>query len=592
VITAIEIENFKGVRERVRIEIRPLTLLFGANSAGKSTFLHALHYAREIFQRHNVDADKTIAGGAFVDLGGFRNFIHRGTTPGRLPPAKQHGGSDAGYGGTGDGSGTGMGTGYGNGLPNGSGYGDSIGRGESSADSIANRSIHLRFDLDLRDVNLPEFLPSREEINRNDVPLPDLSVGVQAASIELLLSWSEFFNTAYVAGYYVGINGEPLASIMCDAERAWSVYIDFINHEHPIFQPGFAEDVEPDLPPNWSWMHHWYSQVFDESPDQMPMLPIDGQRDALPEWEKFLGLVLDDSSESSESASSPHDTSFEKTMFLSFLSQLIVGPGQLLRDELAKLRYLGPVRQTPERRFEPPRYPDPSRWASGLGAWDLLYTADEALVRNVGQWLGDSDRLNAGYRIERRQYKELDLGDPLLLQLLTGRAFEQLEYSARLDMQNIPTRSRLVLVASQSAVELQPHDVGVGISQLVPVVVAAVDKSCPLVGIEQPELHIHPRLQAELGDLFLEAAAEDGRVFLLETHSEHLMLRLLRRIRETTEGELPEASSGLRPDQVAVFYVDNNDGQVRVTPLRIEPTGEFLDRWPKGFFDERAAELF
>ena len=56
-ITGISIENFKGIRERVELELKPLTLLFGPNSAGKSTILHALHYAREIFERHNLDAD-------------------------------------------------------------------------------------------------------------------------------------------------------------------------------------------------------------------------------------------------------------------------------------------------------------------------------------------------------------------------------------------------------------------------------------------------------------------------------------------------------------------------------------------------------
>ena len=50
-ITAITIENFKGISEPVRLELRPITLLFGQNSAGKSSLLHALIYAREIFER-------------------------------------------------------------------------------------------------------------------------------------------------------------------------------------------------------------------------------------------------------------------------------------------------------------------------------------------------------------------------------------------------------------------------------------------------------------------------------------------------------------------------------------------------------------
>ena len=75
-ITAIEIENFKGIGAPVRIDLRPITLLFGRNSAGKSTILQALCYAHEILSHRNVDAHKTELGGEQVDLGGFRQFVH------------------------------------------------------------------------------------------------------------------------------------------------------------------------------------------------------------------------------------------------------------------------------------------------------------------------------------------------------------------------------------------------------------------------------------------------------------------------------------------------------------------------------------
>ena len=75
-VTAVEIENFKGIGRPVRIDLRPITLLFGRNSAGKSTVLHALCYAHEILSHRNVDAHKTELGGDQVDLGGFRNFVY------------------------------------------------------------------------------------------------------------------------------------------------------------------------------------------------------------------------------------------------------------------------------------------------------------------------------------------------------------------------------------------------------------------------------------------------------------------------------------------------------------------------------------
>ena len=139
---------------------------------------------------------------------------------------------------------------------------------------------------------------------------------------------------------------------------------------------------------------------------------------------------------------------------------------------------------------------------------------------------------------------------------------------------------------------MKTTDVGVGISQILPIVVAALDRARPgITGIEQPELHVHPKIQVELGDLFAQGV-DDGGVFLIETHSEHLMLRLLRRIEETHGGDLPQGKPALRPDQVSVVFVERVDGEVRATPLRIDETGEFINRWPQGFFDERSDELF
>jgi hypothetical protein len=75
-ITAIEIENFKGISERVRVDLKPITLLFGANSAGKSTILQALLYMKDVLDRRNLDAISTPVSGRALDLGGFRSFVH------------------------------------------------------------------------------------------------------------------------------------------------------------------------------------------------------------------------------------------------------------------------------------------------------------------------------------------------------------------------------------------------------------------------------------------------------------------------------------------------------------------------------------
>jgi predicted ATPase len=113
-----------------------------------------------------------------------------------------------------------------------------------------------------------------------------------------------------------------------------------------------------------------------------------------------------------------------------------------------------------------------------------------------------------------------------------------------------------------------------------------------LLAIEQPELHLHPRLQANLGDLFIEAGLGGPKhTVILETHSEHLILRILRRIRETSKGQ-PHEGRKITPDDVAVYYLGRQDGQTKLTRIDIDMNGEFVQPWPDDFFELDFYERF
>jgi predicted ATPase len=133
---------------------------------------------------------------------------------------------------------------------------------------------------------------------------------------------------------------------------------------------------------------------------------------------------------------------------------------------------------------------------------------------------------------------------------------------------------------------------------MVPVVVAALREQDGVLGIEQPELHVHPAIQVGLGNLFIRAVGSDpdqlfaGKSLIIEIHSEHIMLRLLRRIRERTDNELPPGVMGLSANDLSVVYVESGLEGVRFRPLGVDKQGEFQDQWPQGFFEERAEELF
>lgn len=120
--------------------------------------------------------------------------------------------------------------------------------------------------------------------------------------------------------------------------------------------------------------------------------------------------------------------------------------------------------------------------------------------------------------------------------------------------------------------------VGVGVSQVLPVIVQClVAGPGALVILEQPELHLHPAAQQRLADFLIECTRW-GQRFLIESHSEHLVLRLRRRIAE-------DQTDSLR-DQVAILFAERDDqGDTTYRQIEVTDAGGVVD-WPDGFFDQ------
>lgn len=133
------------------------------------------------------------------------------------------------------------------------------------------------------------------------------------------------------------------------------------------------------------------------------------------------------------------------------------------------------------------------------------------------------------------------------------------------------------------------NEVGSGLGYVLPVLAALA--SSRMTFIQQPELHLHPALQAELADALL-ARAGEMRQDIVETHSEHLLLRILRRVRQTSVGTVNQELR-IELDDLCVLYFDPQfDGTTIVKRLRVSEDGDFVDRWPHGFFTERDEDLF
>lgn len=139
----------------------------------------------------------------------------------------------------------------------------------------------------------------------------------------------------------------------------------------------------------------------------------------------------------------------------------------------------------------------------------------------------------------------------------------------------------LGIVDQQTATERNLTNVGVGVSQLLPVVVMCLQaERGDVVLIEQPELHLHPAPQQALGD-FLLAMSVSGRQLIIETHSEYLINRLRLRIAEDDT----ESVSSL----IKIIYAERRNGKTEFREITPNTYGSF-DDWPDDFFDQAPKE--
>ncbi|MCY9844561.1 AAA family ATPase [Vibrio caribbeanicus] len=236
------------------------------------------------------------------------------------------------------------------------------------------------------------------------------------------------------------------------------------------------------------------------------------------------------------------------------LSQLICEPINLLRKELSKLCHIGPIRTTPVRGYAPSKIPQD--WYSGLAGWDhFAYSSQQA-----------KDRVNDCF----------------------GSAGFNTKYSFKVDGKY----NNISVYDHSLNIENEPSELGIGISQVFPFVVAACDRKTKLLSIEQPELHIHPGWQLTVGDILIKAMKDSSdRMFLVETHSEELMLRLLSRVRWDESEEKFDSSLVISPEDLSVVCVYQNEGKPYYQRQHVTLDGDFELDWPEGFFEERYGEV-
>ncbi|ENU11225.1 AAA family ATPase [Acinetobacter calcoaceticus] len=222
----------------------------------------------------------------------------------------------------------------------------------------------------------------------------------------------------------------------------------------------------------------------------------------------------------------------------------------ILNERLSRLSYIGPLRPHPKRMYAIENNINNTVGQVGENFLNFL-TVDESYLKDINNILSD---FGVKYNIELYRNDHDVIGDTV----------------------------SLILRHRENGLTATLVDVGFGIGQLLPILIEGLVKSKSTICIEQPEIHLHPKLQANLANFFAkDIQSSKANQWIIETHSEALLLRFQRLVRHKV----------LKPNDISIIYVDPTKEE-KIIHIPLDEEGDFTVAWPNGFFEERLDEMF
>ena len=601
----ISIENFKGINKPIVIDLKPITLLFGKNSSGKSSIIQAFHYIREILLEDNISPENSPIGGSFINFGDYKNIIHN---------------------------------------------------------HDLNNSIRFEFELSFTEEPF-EII----EFEKNNIThfkkgnLDSVFKNIECGKVKLEIAWDQQIEEPYLKSYQFDINNHLLFGLYGGDKylTEWDRFLKFkkgnrilkfYDHtllpkemsdewnlereEHQWSQSVQDESIEPyyhddhvdDLSEDWSDQYddRESDDYLDDSVNEEDQhliidnfsnneeIPIDHYADGCLAFQKIK--VLTNLPKSNTRIQFFYDSAFsqktdvdidlvdspkervDNNFYNEFISQVVLTPLEILRKEFDSLNYIGPLRKNPPRNFSKTTQDSmTNNWADGMAAYEKFLFADDEEIFEINKWLSNKDKLNTNYGLSVKKSFIIEEESEFMANVRKGYNLDKSAYEKLIlnKLDCLDYKSTFSLIDKHKKIDLSTKDVGTGFSQILPILIGSLCNRNSLFAIEQPELHIHPEMQLILGDLFIESALNFDKKnrFLIETHSEHLILRLLKRIKQSNR-VMNNSISGISPDDISINFLKRGPNGSIVYKIRVDKRGRFIDSWPGGFFEEDFEELF
>ncbi|PSV32986.1 DUF3696 domain-containing protein [Photobacterium sp. GB-72] len=580
-ITKLSLTNFRSFKQTQTIEFAPVTLLFGPNSVGKSTVLMALFYLQQIVEKGQCNPQRLEAmNNKYV--GGFQHLVHGKDLSKNITIKVEYQ------------------------------------KPEVMAGHSYDDSLFFIDDCKERENNDP--LGTQRKLLSMSSPIE----WANNIAVEIEIAWSQAANTAFVCRQAVWLDNEFIAESV-NTEYSPNAQVHVVNYLHPllitdqqdewvasteaggVFHPDFAsQDKGQGVHSSISSGHEastlglcgefhdfvlasatseaetMYSRHLQQI-QQHALFQYKSMGGVLPQ----LGKVLTTSIEADDALNTKRIEEIFSDIFVASLDNL----QELLQDSLT----IGPLRHIPDSTFDADTNIKQRDWYNGKASWDLVFHAEQTLLSKINHWLAGKDQLDLGYALVRKcEQGQIEyIHDPdsfseATQELIDSGRDEALPapYIATMAYRN----NNITLWDLHNDIEVSAADIGAGVSQVFPLIVAAAYANKGLICVEQPELHIHPKAQVGLGDLLTQV--DEKNQFLIETHSEHLILRLLRRVRETTEGTLAKHLTPVKKEDISIIYLETAESGVIAHRTLLTDDGDLETDWPNGFFDERDEELF